>query len=189
MFLGSKSATDLRLSRDAWLQRSLEVLREEGIVGVRVERLARDLHVTKGSFYWHFVDRDDLFTSLLEFWIQKYNDAIIKNPQFHDGDPGDGLLAAMAMVRKHGLDRYELAMRAWADHDERAEAAVRRVYKERSLFIRQFFTRLGFQRSQAEVRTRMVLCYMSWEPNMYADDSPSRRLNLLKQHLELLTTK
>ena len=37
-------------SGDAWLERALEVLRQEGIQGVRVERLAREPEVSKGSF-------------------------------------------------------------------------------------------------------------------------------------------
>lgn len=183
----TRSKGEPKLNRDAWLQRSLEVLRDEGIAGVRVERLARDLHVTKGSFYWHFTDRDDLFTSLLDFWIRKYNDVVIKNPHVIDQDPADGLLAAMIMVREQGLDRFELAMRAWADHDERAHAAVREVYEQRKEFIRRFFSRLGFRGLDAEVRTRLALCYLSWEPNMYQEESESRRMTMLKRQHELLT--
>ena len=113
-----------RLDRDAWLQRSLDVLRAEGIQGVRVERLARDLGVTKGSFYWHFKDRDDLLRSILEFWTERFNNVILENRELLEPEPGQGLLAAIRRVREEGLDRYELAMRAWADHDSGANATV-----------------------------------------------------------------
>ena len=36
----NSKANEPRLSRDAWLRRALEVLRDEGVQGVRVERLA-----------------------------------------------------------------------------------------------------------------------------------------------------
>lgn len=39
-----------------------------GVSSVRIERLARDLGVTKGSFYWHFSDRNELLQALLEEW-------------------------------------------------------------------------------------------------------------------------
>ena len=50
-----------RLSREGWLARALEVLGKKGAGQLAVESLARQLGVTKGSFYWHFRDRDDFF--------------------------------------------------------------------------------------------------------------------------------
>ena len=40
-------------------------LARHGIESVRVEVLARDLGVSKGSFYWHFRDRSELLEKLL----------------------------------------------------------------------------------------------------------------------------
>lgn len=179
--------TSQQPSRDEWLQQSLEVLRDEGIQGVRIERLARDLGVTKGSFYWHFEDRDDLRRSILDYWVKQYNDVIVENREFLEAEPAEGLLAAIKRVREEGLHKYELAMRAWAEHDSNADRAVRAVYQERTTFVRAFFTRPGFRGPDAEIRTRLTLCYLSWEPNMYPDDSDSRRLELLKFQHELLT--
>ena len=43
-------------------------LAEHGVESVRVEVLARDLGVSKGSFYWHFRDRGELLEKLLARW-------------------------------------------------------------------------------------------------------------------------
>ena len=51
-----------------WLRAALAVFESEGIEGVRVERLARDLNVAKSGFYWHFKDRDQLYDELLGLW-------------------------------------------------------------------------------------------------------------------------
>ena len=59
-------AESKRLNRTDWLDAALTSLVRGGIEGVRVERLARDLGVTKGSFYWHFEDRPDLLRGLLD---------------------------------------------------------------------------------------------------------------------------
>ena len=58
----------LQLDRAAWIQAALDTLADEGVTGVRVEVLAKRLHVTKGSFYWHFKDRQDLLSGILETW-------------------------------------------------------------------------------------------------------------------------
>ena len=57
-----------RLSRADWVEAALQTLAEGGISNVRVEVLAKHLKVTKGSFYWHFVDRNDLLAEMLETW-------------------------------------------------------------------------------------------------------------------------
>ena len=55
-----------KLSQQDWIVRGLDTLRAQGISGVRVEPMARELGVTKGSFYWHFKDHDDFLQQLLE---------------------------------------------------------------------------------------------------------------------------
>ena len=186
--MATKLTREPRLNRDAWLDRALDVLRDEGIQGVRVERLARDLGVTKGSFYWHFKNLDDLRQSILDYWKECYNDTIIENRDFLDAEPAAGLLAAVTKVREGGLDAYEIAFRSWADHDPRADEVVRSVYEKRTKFMRSFFTRLGFRGSEAEIRARIILCYLSWEPSMYPDESETRRINLLQLLHELLVS-
>ena len=49
-----------RLSRDDWVAEATEVLASHGLSAVAVEPLAERLGVTKGSFYAHFANRDEL---------------------------------------------------------------------------------------------------------------------------------
>ncbi len=44
------------------------MLAERGLAGMAIEPLARKLGVTKGSFYWHFSDRNELLKSALAQW-------------------------------------------------------------------------------------------------------------------------
>jgi AcrR family transcriptional regulator len=60
-----------RLGREDWLRAGRRALIRSGSDGVRIERLARDLKVTKGSFYWHFKDRDELLEVLLREWEEE----------------------------------------------------------------------------------------------------------------------
>ena len=56
------------LDRNGWVEAAIDMLAEQGVQGMRVEVLAKNFGVTKGSFYWHFKDRQDLFTAVLETW-------------------------------------------------------------------------------------------------------------------------
>ena len=61
--------------KSQWLGAGLDALRKGGVGAVRVERLATDVGVTKGSFYHHFRDRGALLDAMLEFWSREMTDA------------------------------------------------------------------------------------------------------------------
>ena len=61
-----------RTTKADWFEAALRVLRTEGHSSVRVERLARDLDISKSGFYWHFRDRRDLELQLLDYWAHEY---------------------------------------------------------------------------------------------------------------------
>ncbi len=60
-----------RLSRADWVKAALEAMAEGGVVGVNISNLATGLGVTKGSFYWHFRDRDDLIDAAMKQWHEQ----------------------------------------------------------------------------------------------------------------------
>ena len=74
-----------RLSREDWLAAALEVLYGEGVGKVSIVRIARDMGVTSGSFYWHFKDRNDLLRSLLDFWVRSQTEAIFEKVDQFEG--------------------------------------------------------------------------------------------------------
>src|SRR5262245_30715593 len=59
------------LDRGDWVRAARLALLEGGPDAVKVERLARKLRVSKGSFYWHFKNRQELLEYLLREWEQE----------------------------------------------------------------------------------------------------------------------
>ncbi|HVU82101.1 MAG TPA: helix-turn-helix domain-containing protein, partial [Rhodanobacteraceae bacterium] len=57
-----------RLSAADWERGALEMIAQEGVDALAVEALARRLGVTKGSFYWHFKNREALLQAALNRW-------------------------------------------------------------------------------------------------------------------------
>ena len=106
-----------RLSREDWLAAALEVLYGEGVGKVSIVRIARDLGVTSGSFYWHFKDRNDLLRSLLSFWVRTQTEAIFEEVEQSEGTPSELLFKLMEILTLGEQARYEVAVRAWAGFD------------------------------------------------------------------------
>src|SRR4051794_7743041 len=65
------------LTAGAWTEAALEALARGGLPAVAVEPLAKRLGATKGSFYWHFADRNALLEATLALWEQRDTEGVI----------------------------------------------------------------------------------------------------------------
>src|SRR3982750_413836 len=66
-----------RLSAGSWAAVALDALIAGGVSPVAVEPLAVRLGATKGSFYWHFANRDALVEAALALWERDRTEAVI----------------------------------------------------------------------------------------------------------------
>lgn len=57
-----------QLTRDDWLDAAAGEVAAGGFSQLRVLTLSKKLGVTRGSFYWHFKDHEDLVVSFLDRW-------------------------------------------------------------------------------------------------------------------------
>jgi len=184
-----KVKTRKRVSKDEWLARALEVLSAEGVSGLRIERLARDLDISKSGFYWHFKDRSDLLRQLLDYWAYEYTEVVTQFQELNRVDPESRLNMIADMIRKHNLTKFDLSIRAWAEHDEMAAEMMAKVYHKRLSFLRGIFRELGFKGDELEMRTLLFVCYHSWEMSMYGGESERKLARLQKLRIKLLTKK
>jgi AcrR family transcriptional regulator len=173
-----KKNTKKRVSKNQWLELALEVLSKEGVSAVKIERLARKLQVSKSGFYWHFRDRQNLLEQLLDYWAYEYTSVIPQNQVLRSVDPKSRLYQVMQIIQDYNLAKYDLAIRAWAEHDTLAAEAVEKVYQQRRDYIRKAFNELGFRGDELEMRTGLFLCYHTWESSMIGEN-PKRNLNKL----------
>lgn len=65
---GSRTSDKAQLTRDNWLDAAAGEIAAGGFGHLRVLTLSKKLGVTRGSFYWHFRDHEDLVVSFLDRW-------------------------------------------------------------------------------------------------------------------------
>jgi len=142
------------LHPDDWLRAAQNRLSEHGIESVRIEVLARDLGVSKGSFYWHFRDRGELLDRLLAQWEDAETDWL-------NADGGAGAATRWAKFIARTADpermRLEVALRAWARGDERVAARIAAVEKRKSRLIADVMCEIGFAEAAAGSWSELVL--------------------------------
>ncbi len=159
--LKRRQAPAPRFDRDAWLEAALEVLARQGEAKLRVETLARELGVTKGSFYHHFKNREAFLQALLDYWAESFTQNIIAEAGAMEGTPHMRLLHVMRMIDRDGLDRYDCAFRSWAAQDPLVAKGVKKVDFARYRFIRSLFEEMGFEGDELEDRVRIWLVFHS----------------------------
>lgn len=132
---------------------------EGGLAAVAVEPLATRLGTTKGSFYWHFANRQALIDAALERWAEVSTEAVISAVE-READPERRLRALFARATEGAAkDPLEVSLLATAAHPGVA-AALDRVTERRVGYLAQLFAELGFAREEAE--RRGLLAYTAY---------------------------
>lgn len=142
------------LHPDNWIRAAQTRLSDQGVESVRVEVLARDLGVSKGSFYWHFRDRSELLEKLLAHW----EDGELEWLNVED-ETGVATRWARFVGRAADPDRMrmEVALRAWARGDERVATRVAVIERRKARLIADVLREVGFTQSAADSWSEVVL--------------------------------
>lgn len=158
-----KKSPDAKLGRQDWINAGLMVLAEGGVEAVRIEPLAKRMNMTKGSFYWHFKNRNDLLDAILAEWVELDTNGIIKQVDQIDADPKTTLLYLLELAYADnefmpGLadGRIENAIRAWAKTDQKVAELIAQVDQKRLNYTKALFLKIGFSEAEALVRARLA---------------------------------
>jgi AcrR family transcriptional regulator len=151
-----------RLTARDWTRAALEALATGGVGAVAVEPIAATLGTTKGSFYWHFANRDALLEAALLEWERRDTEEVIALVEAEpDARRRLHTLLTVALGR-HGErahDPVELTLQPTAGHPLVAPVLAR-VTRRRLDYLTDLFARLGF--TPDEARQRSLLAYTAY---------------------------
>ncbi|WP_129793947.1 TetR/AcrR family transcriptional regulator [Sphingosinicella sp. CPCC 101087] len=163
-----------------WIEAAQRTLVDEGIAGLKVDRLANRLGVTRGGFYHNFKDRDEFLDCIIRHW-EKSCRFLPSDPPPARGPDAIGWFnrAIDRLIESDGYDyRFDLAVREWARADKRAEWAVERADRERLVTLQKFFEAIGYDREHAAIRARVFYYHQIGYYAMGVRESiPERRRN------------
>jgi len=174
------------VEKSAWVAKGLEKLGDSGVDTVKVEVLARELGVTKGSFYWHFTDRSALLDALLEHWEQASALDYFNRVEGAEGETAATQLErifSMAFAADGALER---ALRAWAAHEERAAAVLKRVDARRLKSIAKLMKAHGLEPTDCDARSRMLYAAFIGEQQLTVALAAKRRVTMALSAIDAL---
>lgn len=144
------------LTADDWIMAAAVRLGDSGVDAVKVEPLAAELGVSKGSFYWHFSNREGLLTGVLAKWEALGTEAIINAVERDAVGPQrlHRLLAQVFGNPQH--DGIELGIRAWARRDPAVRLVVSRVDARRVDYVAALLVECDVPHREARTRAEFM---------------------------------
>ncbi|WP_289140449.1 TetR/AcrR family transcriptional regulator [uncultured Brevibacillus sp.] len=148
----------MQYMREDWVRTALTKLTEAGIESVRVEALAREMNISKGSFYHHFQDRQDLLDSMISYWEEHTTERII-----HPPDSTSQTLEQLLGELFSREQKLEAAMYAWAKQNAALRHRLIDIEKRRIEYVTALYQKNGVPKAEAKARAELAyLMYVGW---------------------------
>lgn len=144
-----------QLEAEDWERAALQAISDGGLGAVAVEPLARRLGVTKGSFYAHFSDRDELVVATLRRWEQVHVDSFTAVADRFQ-DPAERLKALIELATSAARGHTVISRLLLESDDPRVRAALRRITEFRLAHLDATFRELGVSRRTATHRATIA---------------------------------
>jgi AcrR family transcriptional regulator len=143
------------LSAADWEQAAVELIAEKGVQAVAIEPLARRMGITKGSFYWHFPNRESLLEQALHRWEE--HDARNLNKSLGEiSQPRDRLISFFRRVGKEKLTHEVYSALCAAAGHPQVEPVLERVANRRMAHLSTAFREMGMPEGQANNQARLT---------------------------------
>lgn len=177
-----------RLTRENWIAAARKTLVGSGIDDVKVDLLARRLKVTRGSFYWHFRNRQDLLDALLDHWGARNRDemAAIEAPRGANSRPLVELFRIW-LGQDASFPAFDIAIRVWARKSKSVAELVREVDDGWIALFQASLERSGMRAPESMVRARIIYFHQVGYFALSLDESRAERARLAPFYYEILT--
>ncbi|MNL31962.1 HTH-type transcriptional repressor KstR2 [compost metagenome] len=151
------------LTREDWIKAAQQVLVDSGVDAVRVDNLAKEMKITRGSFYYHFKSRNELLEGILVDWRMRATESVIKHLSDTRTTPFQRLHRLLELpfhgVRAKEAASIEMGIRAWARRDRQARQAIDEVDNHRLRYIEGLLEQIGVGALEAVDRAQLIYAY------------------------------
>lgn len=169
-----------KLTRKKWLEFSLDLLIKDGNIKLRLDHLVRCMGVSKGSFYWHFNNRDDFILSLVKHWAMVSTEVVIDHMNQVPGSAEERLFELIKYIVTNDLRRYDFAIRALVLMEPQIAHIVSKTDEQLLGLTRNLFAEMGFEGTGLEMRVRTLVTFLVMEQGLFINNTVENRVEMLR---------
>lgn len=175
------------LTREDWIEAARKVFVVSGIDGVKVDRLARQMRVTRGSFYWHFKNRQSLLDALLEQW-EGQNRRELEHVRDRWQKEGPDLVEVVRIWLKEdpAYPTFDMAIRLWARKSPVVAKIVRRTDDEWITLFKSMLSLNADDELENLARARVIYFHQIGYYALAIEESFEQRLTLAPYYHKVL---
>lgn len=174
-----------------WLDAAYAALKESGIDAVRVMPLAKQLGLSRTSFYWFFEDREQLLAALLTRWRDKNTGNLVHQCDRYAESISEAILNVFECWLNPELfdSQFEFAVRSWAMQSAEVAAEIAQADDTRINALTGMFRRFGYDEEAADVRARTIYLTQIGYISMNTTEEVVVRFRRIPQYVSVFTGK
>lgn len=188
---GQKSTVDgsadgtTRMSMQDWLDLAIRTLVDDGIDQVKIQVMAKKLGVSRSSFYWFFESLEDLHRQILEFWLSKNTDPVVK----YATRPAPNINCAILNIFECWIDDHlfnpqlDIAVRIWARHEPSVREVIKEADRRRIEALTAMYRRYGYEGEDAFIRARVLYFMQIGHYTLDVDEALDTRVAYVPAYL------
>lgn len=177
------------LGRADWIEAACAALKAGGVGDVKIDRLAGDLNISRGSFYWHFNSRKELLEAVLKLWDERNTRPFLEVLESPRSEPRYQIMGYFNIWRADSPFDPDLdsAVRDWARLSAEVAEAVRHADDRRLSVLEKLFIRIGYGPTEALVRARASYYHQVGYYALGIRQTPEERAALMPMYFRVLT--
>lgn len=174
-----------------WLDAAYAALKESGIDAVRVMPLAKQLGLSRTSFYWFYEDREQLLAALLTRWRDKNTGNLVHQCERYAESISEAILNVFECWLNPELfdSQFEFAVRSWAMQSADVTAEIALADETRINALAGMFRRFGYDDQAADVRARTIYLTQIGYISMKTTEDVVVRFRRIPQYVSVFTGK
>lgn len=175
--------------REQWLAAARKALIKSGIDQVKIERLSKQVKVTRSSFYWHFRSRADMLAALLDHWQATNTGPLLRaiDAAIAQGPVGIHVVSRVWIEEREFDPAYDTAVRDWARKDPKVAATVHDVDERRIAALTRLMQVYDYKGNEALVRARIMYFHQVGYYALGIREAAADRLKLEPIYIKALT--
>lgn len=176
------------MTREDWVSAARRILVERSVDDIKIDRLAKLMRVTRGSFYWHFENHKDLLDALLTDWeARNYFEIAQVRARGARAAPDMVAIIGIWLSEDPSVLSFDTAVRGWARRAPEVAQSVKRVDRAWLDLLQESFERDGLPKDEAVVRARVSYFHQIGYWALDLDEEPGERLRLVPTYYQVLT--
>lgn len=178
-----------RLGRMDWVHAARDALIKGGVHAVKIDLIANRLKITRGSFYWHFQNRAEVLSALVELWesqnTKPFGDIVRRSDI---GATEKFVDMARLWLEETSFDwHFDSAMRDWARSSRAVAKKLAAIDDFRMNLFEQVFGEMGYSPFEAKVRARVTYYHQVGYYTLGIREDQQARRDMFPMYLRILT--